>query len=102
MKLKHKIFILAASALLLYPFSSLKAEDQLFGGKEKDSDSKNKASKQMVQEEAPIMEMPKILPPISRNKIESVIPVKRLPDGWVGGRVTDVSWEVRRRRRGCR
>jgi hypothetical protein len=55
----------------------------LFGGKEKDSDSKNKASKQMVQEEAPIMEMPKILPPISRNKIESVIPVKRLPDGWV-------------------
>ena len=37
----------------------------------------------MVQEESPIMEIPKISPPVNRNKIESVIPVKRLPDGWV-------------------
>ena len=29
------------------------------------------------------MEIPKISPPVNRNKIESVIPVKRLPDGWV-------------------
>ena len=83
MKLKHNIHIFTASVLLLHSFSFLNADDQLFGGKEKDSDSNNKASNQMVQEEAPIMEMPKILPPTSRNKIESVIPVKRLPDGWV-------------------
>ena len=30
-----------------------------------------------------IKELPKVSQPISRNKIESVIPVKRLPDGWV-------------------
>ena len=44
MKIKYNILLLVASALLLHPFSSLNADDQLFGGKEKDSDSNNKAS----------------------------------------------------------
>ena len=85
MKLTNKIFTVIAYAIILYPISYVNADDQLFGGKDKDkeSSSSKKASKQMVLDEAPIMEMPKILPPISRNKIESVIPVRRLPDGWV-------------------
>mgnify|MGYP003312863960 CR=1 FL=1 len=84
MNLKNKIFLASIAAVLVFPLSHLKADDQLFGGsKEKDAESKKQASQQMVQDEAPIMEIPKISPPINRNKIESVIPVKRLPDGWV-------------------
>ena len=84
MNLKNKIFLASILAVLVFPLSHLKADDQLFGGsKEKDAKSKKQASQQMVQDEVPIMEIPKISPPINRNKIESVIPVKRLPDGWV-------------------
>ena len=83
-KINNKIFSIFTSILLISPLSILDADDQLFGGsKEKDSGSSNQAAKQMVQEESPIMEIPKISPPVNRNKIESVIPVKRLPDGWV-------------------
>ena len=83
------IIKMAISTLLVWfvvnPLVILYADDdQLFGGKkDEDSGSKNNESKQMVQDEEPIKEMPKLSPPISRNKIESVIPVKRLPDGWV-------------------
>ena len=83
-KINKKIFLTLTSAILISPLSILDADDQLFGGsKEKDSGSSNQSTKQMVQEESPIMEIPKISPPVNRNKIESVIPVKRLPDGWV-------------------
>ena len=84
MNFKNKIFLTAIVVRTIFPLSVLKADDQLFGGsKEKDSETKKQATQQMVQDEAPIMEIPKISPPINRNKIESVIPVKRLPDGWV-------------------
>ena len=83
-KINKKIFSIITAVVLILPLSILDADDQLFGGsKEKDSGSSNQAAKQMVQEESPIMEIPKISPPVNRNKIESVIPVKRLPDGWV-------------------
>ena len=60
------------------------ADDQLFGGsKDKDSESDEKAEQLMVKDESPVKKLPKVSPPINRNKIESVIPVKRLPDGWV-------------------
>ena len=86
--MKNSIKI-AISIMLMWgavnPLVILYAEDdQLFGGKkDEESDSKDNTSKQMVQDESPIKEMPKLSPPITRNKIESVIPVKRLPDGWV-------------------
>jgi len=86
MKNIAKIFILYLIALIVInPVGVLSAEDdQLFGGpKDKESESNNRASSKMVKDESPIKEMPKLSSPISRNKIESVIPVKRLPDGWV-------------------
>ena len=58
MNLKNKIFLASFVVLLVIPLSYLEADDQLFGGsKEKDAESKQQASKQMVQDEAPIMEL---------------------------------------------
>ena len=63
---------------------ALSADNQLFGGSKDDDDEFEESSEQlMVKEETLINEVPKIKPPTGRNKIESVIPVKRLPDGWV-------------------
>ena len=62
----------------------LSADNQLFGGSKDNDDEFEESSEQlMVKEETLINEVPKIKPPTGRNKIESVIPVKRLPDGWV-------------------
>ena len=73
--------------LILSPLTYVHSdEDQLFGGskdKDKKSKSENKAEKQIIKDEVPFKELPKVRLPISRNKIESVIPVRRLPDGWV-------------------
>ena len=57
--------------------------DQLFGGKNKESQSDKKASSEMIKTDIPVKELPKLSKPPSRSKVESVIPVKRLPDGWV-------------------
>ena len=71
--------------LILSPLTYVHSDDdQLFGGsKDKDSKSEKKAKKQLVKDEVPIKKLPKVSPQISRNKIVSVIPVRRLPDGWV-------------------
>ena len=45
MNLKNKIFLASIVAVLTFPLSHLKADDQLFGGsKEKDAESKKQAS----------------------------------------------------------
>jgi|TARA_B110000263_G_scaffold123579_1_gene107457 hypothetical protein len=70
--------------VMLNPFTPLRSDDdQLFGGsKNKESESNDKAKKKMVKDE-PIKQLPKVSPSLNMNKIESVIPVRRLPDGWV-------------------
>jgi len=57
--------------------------DQLFGGKNKDSESDNKLSSEIIKETSPVKDMQKLNKPPILSKVESVIPVKRLPDGWV-------------------
>ena len=80
----EKVFALFIFGILINPMTTLDADDQLFGGsKNNDSESDEKAEQLMVKDDAPIKKLPKVSPPINRNKIESVIPVKRLPDGWV-------------------
>ena len=79
-----KILALLIFGAIVNPITILNADDQLFGGsKDKDSESDEKAEQLMVKDEIPVKKLPKVSPPINRNKIESVIPVKRLPDGWV-------------------
>ena len=79
-----KIFVLLILAAFFSPISTLNADDQLFGGsKDDESESKEKTEQLMVKDDSPVKKLPKVSPPINRNKIESVIPVKRLPDGWV-------------------
>ena len=78
------IYTLLVLGIFINSPSSLYADDQLFGGsKDKDSESNEKAEQLMVKDESPVKKLPKVSTPINRNKIESVIPVKRLPDGWV-------------------
>ena len=82
-KIVVSIFVIG---IIINPLALLHSEeDQLFGGsKDKKSESSEEdEEQQLINESTPIKELPKISPPISRNKIESVIPVKRLPDGWV-------------------
>ena len=70
---------------MICPLSILDADDQLFGGsKEKDSGSSNQSAKQMVQKNLLLWKYQKYLLQLIVNKIESVIPVKKVaPDGWV-------------------
>ena len=76
---------LVAGAILLSSAGTMASDgdSQLFGKKE---DEKNiplkKAEKQIAKKEANIQKLPKPTLP-KRKNIESVIPVKRLPNGWV-------------------
>ena len=79
-----KVFALLIFGVIINPIMTLNADDQLFGGsKDNKSESNEKDEQLMVKDETPVKKLPKVSPPINRNKIESVIPVKRLPDGWV-------------------
>jgi hypothetical protein len=80
----NKVFALLIFGVIVNLSTFLNADDQLFGGsKDNDSESNEKVEQLMVKDEGPVKKLLKVSPPINRNKIESVIPVKRLHDGWV-------------------
>ena len=82
-KLYLNILVLALGLFFSLNTIALSADNQLFGGSKDDEESEEASGQLMIKEETLINDVPKIKPPTGRNKIESVIPVKRLPDGWV-------------------
>ncbi|SVD17504.1 uncharacterized protein METZ01_LOCUS370358, partial [marine metagenome] len=77
------VWLLIGAILLPLPCMASDGGSQLFGKKDDEKDAPlKKAQKTMVKKEADIQKSPK---PVltKRKKIESVIPVRRLPNGWV-------------------
>ena len=76
-------WLLIGAILLPLPCMASDGGAQLFGKKDDEKDAPlKKAEKKMVKKEVDIQKPPK--PVIAkRKKIKSVIPIKRLPNGWV-------------------